>query len=121
MKPSLLNSLFYLGLVFITIGTLFKIQHWTHGRLCQSIGLALELFFFIMVIVEILKSKKAVLSIKITFTSIYTLLPVIIYFYFPALVLIFAILILGSVYLTRVRKKILFTRSEIIARDSYSI
>ncbi len=117
MKHNVLNPLFYIGLLFITIGTLFKIQHWQYGALSQSFGIILELLFFVLVIVEILTSKKAALSHKILFASIFIILPVVVYLCLPALLFIFAILLIGSIYLTRIRKRFLYTRIELIAKD----
>lgn len=112
MSPRLLDPLFYLGLVLVTMGTLFKIQHWPYGRLGQTIGLTLEALFFVLVVIEIASSKKASNGFKTAYISIYLILPIIAYLYLPAVILIFALFILGSVYLRGVRKKVLFMRGE---------
>ena len=121
MKQRLVTVFFYLGLLLLTIGTLFKIQHWPYGKVCQSIGVLFEMIFFILAILEVFQSQKATSSGKITFILLYTALPIIFYLYLPAILLIFAILILGSVYLTRIRKQIFYTRSEMRIRDFDSI
>ncbi len=121
MKQRLITVFFYLGLLFLTIGTLFKIQHWPYGRLCQSAGVLSEIIFFIMAILEIFNSKKATSRAKIAFVLIYAILPIVFYLYLPAIILIFAILILGSVYLTRIRRQVFYTRAEMILKNFDSI
>ncbi len=113
MRTRALNFIFYLGLALVSTGTLFKVQHWPYGKTCQLTGVAFELIFLVLVVFEILMSKKAALKVKIRYTFVYLILPVLMFLFVPAIVLIFAFLMLGTTYLTRVRRKFLFSRSEL--------
>lgn len=117
MNRNLLYPFFYIGLVFVTVGTLFKIQHWAYGGTIQTIGVVLELVFFTLVLAEIVRSRKASLSVKTTFALLYTVLPVVAILYLPALILIFALLVMGTVYFRSIRKKFLYRRAAPIANN----
>jgi hypothetical protein len=114
MRTRVLNFIFYIGLALVAVGTLFKIQHWPNGKTCQSAGVVLELIFLALVVSEILFSKKATLKVKIVYTFVYLILPVLMFLLLPAIILIFSFLILATTYLTRVRKKFLCSRSELL-------
>lgn len=103
----MLNRLLYLGLAFITIGTMLKIQHWSNGGLVQSIGIFIEACFFVMVVFELFSSKKLGSNSRMLLISMYITLPTIIFLFVPALLLIFAVFILGSYYLTKIRRTVL--------------
>ena len=117
MKFKLLGPLFYFGLFFLTIGTLFKIQHWPYGKLCQLTGEYFELLFFILIVVEIIGSKKITLKYKIGLASSYIAVATITFLIVPAIVLIFVIFLLGTMYLKKVRRSVLFTRTDLLKND----
>ena len=111
MGKRVLNLLFYFGLFILTIGTLFKIQHWPYGSIVQSIGVVLEFLFFMFVNVEIIVSAKATITLKIIFASLYIIFPILSFLYLPALILIFGVFISGTIYLNHLRKKFLFVKN----------
>lgn len=110
MSYKLLDSLFYLGLAVLAIGTLFRIQHWMAGFMLQYIGFLAEALFFLLVVLEILLSRKANVQTKATYAAVYILLPVLGYFYCPTILLIFVILSAGGAYLRKVRHRFLYMR-----------
>jgi hypothetical protein len=121
MRIKLLNPLFYSGLLLLTIGTLVRIQHWEDGPVYQGIGLLLLLAFFFLVLIEVINSRKASGSFKGAVIALYTMVPAGAYYMLPAILLIFALLISGSVYLGILRKKVLFSNQELMDRDFDSI
>ncbi|MBL7692453.1 MAG: hypothetical protein JNM41_12735 [Flavipsychrobacter sp.] len=108
MQQRILHLLFYFGMAALSIGTLFKIQHWPYGRLLQSTGLFLEFLFFFFVLLEIILSKKAGVYQKLIFSIIYATVPLAGYFLLPALALLLVVFIAGNTYLTNVRTKFMF-------------
>ena len=116
MKRNSLGPVFYFGLSLLTIGTLFKIQHWPYGSLIQIAGSLFDAVFFCLLVFEIIASKKATLTFKIVATAIYTLYPIIAYCCLPAIIMVFAVFIGGSVYLQKLRRKVLFTEADMIKK-----
>lgn len=113
MRPNVLNSLFYFGLFVLTIGILFRLQHWPGGQLMQTLGLVVEGLFFFFVVVEIVRSKKAGTVQKAALLAVYLLYPIIAYFYLPALVLLFATFVIGNLYLRKLRRMMMYTREDV--------
>lgn len=89
-----------------------KIQHWSYGSFIQYIGVLGLALFFLFVVIEILRSQKAKTTLKFAFAIAYVLLPLLGSINFPAIVLIFAAFILGTVYLQNFRKKFLYRHLE---------
>lgn len=108
MQQRILHLLFYFGMVALSVGTLFKIQHWPYGRLLQATGLFLEFLFFFFVLLEIILSKKAGVSQKLIFSILYATVPLAGYFLLPALVLLLVLFIAGNTYLNNLRGKFMF-------------
>ena len=113
MRIIALNIPFYFWLSLLAIGTLFKIQHWPYGHIYQLVGLCIEVLFFILVMREIITSKKARGSQKVVFTTLFVVVPFLAYSFLPALILVIVIFIIGTAYLKFLRKKFLFTRTEL--------
>ncbi len=65
MKFTKLQIPFYFGLAILAIGILFKIQHYPGAELMIGAGLLLEVLFVILVLTEIITSKKAAKNLKI--------------------------------------------------------
>ena len=121
MKFTKLQIPFYFGLAILALGILFKIQHYPGAELMIAIGLLLEAIFIILVLTEIISSKKATKNLKILWVIEYTLFPVLALIFFPLLWLGILIFLSGTNYLSRGRKKFLFTRREVLNDDFDSI
>ena len=112
MKVSFLQLPFYFGLSVYLVGVLFRIQHYPGGMLCIDAGLLLEAIFCLLVLVEIIFSKKAGVAAKILWSLGYTLSPLIAVFFLPMLIMAGLLFFWGNTYLQGGRKVFLFRRSE---------
>ena len=121
MKFTKLQIPFYFGLAILALGILFKIQHYPGAELMIAIGLLLEAIFIILVLTEIVTSKKATKNLKILWVMEYTLFPILALLYFPLLWLGILIFLGGTNYLSRGRKKFLFKIREVLNEDFDSI
>lgn len=121
MSIRILPVFLYFGLLFLTLGTLFRIQHWECGRMVQATGTLLNLGFFILLLAEVVSSRKAGNGTKVVVGLAYLVFPLLSYWYMPAVLLIFVLLILGSIYLRWLRKRFLFSRQGLNTDDFDSI
>jgi hypothetical protein len=112
MKIPYLHVPFYFGLSVFFIGALFKIQHWYGGEILLLSGIVIESTFVILVLTEILTSKKATKSLKIIWCIEYSAFPVLAVLFFPTFFLLLLIFIGGTNYLNRGRKRFIVTRKE---------
>jgi len=94
------------------VGTLFRLQHWPGGSVVLIASLAVQAIFFLLVVIEIISSKKASNPAKLIGAAFYLLFPIVAYSFFPVLLLLALTFLTGSSYLTRARKKFIFTKRE---------
>ena len=107
-----LRPVFYIALSVLFIGTLFKLQHWPNATAFTNIGLVLVGAFFLLVLIEILLSKKASTLMKVGWFIIYLALPPVSWMYFKNFALV-SLVVLGIVYLIIGRIYFLYTCKDI--------
>ncbi len=111
MKPRLIHLPFYFGLCILLIGTLFKIQHYEGAQYCVIGGLASETTFLVLVIIEVVSSKKAGKITKLVWTIVYPFTLVIAVYFVPVILLWLLIFFWGIAYLKAGRKLFLYSRT----------
>jgi len=102
---------FYLGLCVLLIGVLFKIQHYPGSAYCVMGGLFTETTYMVLVIVEVVSSKKASTAVKITCSVVYPLIPIVAVFYLPSILQWLLIFLWGIAYLNGGRKLFLYKKT----------
>ena len=65
MVRRILPAAFYIGISFLIVGALFKIQHWPGSANLFTIGVSLQLVCFIALAVEVFSSRKAKIKTKL--------------------------------------------------------
>lgn len=117
MKTRILSGTFYIGISFLIIGALFKVQHWPGYWYFSVIGTSLELICMIVMTIEIFTSPKAKTAAKLrwgipliaiaivagaAFAGLFT----------TSLPLLLPFFVLGSMYLKNGRKQFLHIRGK---------
>lgn len=124
MKFKYLHIPFYFGLSILFMGVCFVLWQWPAGYVVFFTGWLMELVFHVLLVIEILTSVKARRNAKLGWGCFYII--------FAALVLllifrfrvasVFLLFILGSIYLGRLRRSFIPTRSaRNITFDSFNI
>ena len=115
MKTRVVPGTFYIGISFLIVGALFKIQHWPGGLYCSVTGTAIEMVCMIVMAIEIFSSRKASISTKLLWGIPLIILVIItslafLGFFTTYLPLLLPFFIIGTIYLRNGRKKFLNVR-----------
>lgn len=110
MRKSLpLHLVFYLGILTMLVSILFRMQRWPGVANLYLVGFACHILFFVMMLVEVLRSKKADNNRKVFWSLPYAAILLSSFFLFPGFGAI-AFIISGALYLFVGRKQFLYKK-----------
>lgn len=95
------------------IGVLLRIQHWAYGLEILLASKLIFALFFILVLIEIFRSRKAAAIQKYTWGLIFSATGGSVLLLFGGLLLLFAVALLANLYFHFARKYFVYTRAEL--------
>ena len=109
----LLHTSYYFCIALLLVAVLFRIQHWPYAVELLLAGKIIAGLFFLQVIIEMLRSRKATQVQKLTYSIIYLAAAVFVLLCLGGFLLLLGVAGLANLYFHSIRKQFFYTRAEI--------